>query len=165
MTWVDGTASYGVTYQGLGGDELSPTADEANALVKAVKEANSAKKTEEKKEEEKKTEEQKQQNTQQQSTQQEEQTSSEGFSKSDCTYNALASVGASGSATNVTTSDRITGGGTDYYIVEFDLSEAHYRVQVDAYDGTVIDVTESVDGVARNYDDEGNIISYTDLDE
>lgn len=145
MTWNDGTADYGVTYQGLGGDELSMNDSECAEVVKAVKEANA-----EKKEEEKQQEQQEQQNT-------------EGFSKGACTANALASVGAGDSATNVTTSERITGGGTDYYLVEFDLDNTHFRVQVDALDGTIIDVTEIVDGVAVNYDENGNVMNTTEV--
>lgn len=119
-------------------------------------------KTEEKVEE--KTEEQ--QSTQQSTQQQDgEQDSSAGFSRDACVANALASVGAGDSATNVSTSDLITGGGTEYYLVEFDLDDTHFRVQVDAFDGTIIDVTESVDGYALNYDDEGNVINTTELDQ
>ncbi|MBO7673896.1 MAG: hypothetical protein J6S63_02660, partial [Atopobiaceae bacterium] len=74
------------------------------------------------------------------------------FSKDQCIYNAKSSTGAGDSATNVTSSDLITGGGTLYYIVEFDLTGAHFRVMVDAIDGGIIDVTESVNGEVINYE-------------
>jgi uncharacterized membrane protein YkoI len=73
------------------------------------------------------------------------------FSKDQYTYNALSSVGAGDSAANVSTSDLITGGGTLYYLVEFDLTGAHYRVMVDAINGGIIDVIESVDGEVIDY--------------
>ncbi len=74
------------------------------------------------------------------------------FTKDQCIYNAKSSTGAGDSATNVTCSDLITGGGTLYYIVEFDLTGAHFRVMVDAIDGGIIDVTESVNGEVINYE-------------
>ena len=46
MTWNDGTKAYGVTYQGLGGEEMSFTNDEVKAIVKDVKEAENPKKEE-----------------------------------------------------------------------------------------------------------------------
>ena len=48
MTWNDGTKAYGVTYQGLGGEEMSFTADEVKAIVKDVKAAENPKKEESK---------------------------------------------------------------------------------------------------------------------
>ena len=43
LTWTDGTKEYGVTYQGLGGEEVSLDSDEVGAVVKAIKEADSSK--------------------------------------------------------------------------------------------------------------------------
>ena len=40
ITWTDGTASYGVTFQGLGGEEMTMDSDEAAAIVKGFKKAN-----------------------------------------------------------------------------------------------------------------------------
>lgn len=51
VTWADGTASYGVTYQGLGGEEVTMDSDEVAAIVKGIKEANTKKEKTEKKEE------------------------------------------------------------------------------------------------------------------
>lgn len=79
------------------------------------------------------------------------------WSAADCTANALAAVGAGNSAKNVTTSDLIEGGGTFYYLVEFDLDAAHYRVQVDATNGVIIDVMESVDGKVQQYNEDGTV--------
>lgn len=46
MTWNDGTKAYGVTYQGLGGEEMSFTSDEVKTIVEAIKEAENPKKEE-----------------------------------------------------------------------------------------------------------------------
>lgn len=40
ITWTDGTADYAVTYQGLGGEEVSMTSNDVTVVVKTVKEAN-----------------------------------------------------------------------------------------------------------------------------
>ena len=48
MTWNDGTKAYGVTYQGLGGEEMSFTADEVKDIVKDVKAAENPTKEESK---------------------------------------------------------------------------------------------------------------------
>ena len=59
-TWSDGDKSYGVTFQGLGGEEMSMDSDELRVLVKGIQEANADQtvteaKTEEQKKEETKT--------------------------------------------------------------------------------------------------------------
>ena len=59
-TWSDGNTSYGLTFQGLGGDEMSMDGDELAVLVRGINEQNGETKTEEKKEETK-TEEKQQQ--------------------------------------------------------------------------------------------------------
>ncbi len=41
-TWKEGTQDYGVTFQGLGGEEVTMTSDEVDAIVKGMKEANAA---------------------------------------------------------------------------------------------------------------------------
>ena len=40
ITWTDGTQEFGVTYQGLGGEELSMDSDEVASIVKGLKKAN-----------------------------------------------------------------------------------------------------------------------------
>ena len=49
INWTDGTAEYGVTYQGLGGEDVTLDSDEVGSIVKALKQANA--KEEPKKEE------------------------------------------------------------------------------------------------------------------
>ena len=51
FTWADGTKEYGVTYQGLGGEEVTLDSDEVSAIVKAIKEADGTAKTEASKQE------------------------------------------------------------------------------------------------------------------
>jgi len=61
------------------------------------------------------------------------------LSREECIAKACAFLGAGGQAKgdaqNVSASGPITGGGTVYYVVELDLGEVHYRVNVDAVDG------------------------------
>lgn len=40
ITWSDGTQDFGVTYQGLGGEEVTLDSDEVDAIVKGFKDAN-----------------------------------------------------------------------------------------------------------------------------
>lgn len=49
-TWKEGTREFGVTFQGLGGDEMSMDSDELATIVKGVKEADAEKKEETKSE-------------------------------------------------------------------------------------------------------------------
>ena len=62
-------------------------------------------------------------------------------SREECIKKACAHVGAGGQAKgeakNVT-AKQVTGGGTVYYVVELDLGDVHYTVNVDAIDGNVI---------------------------
>ena len=40
LTWSDGTQDFGVTYQGLGGEEVTLDSDDVDAIVKGLKDAN-----------------------------------------------------------------------------------------------------------------------------
>ena len=85
------------------------------------------------------------------------------YSAAYCQKVALQSQNATETAKNVTTSDLITGGGTKYYLVEFDntLDGHHYRIQVEAYSGNIVDTSEMVNGQVINRDENGNIIGST----
>lgn len=189
ITWADGTGDYGVTYQGLGGEEITLTNEDVTAIVSAMKAANAENKTEEKKAEENKAEEKKTDQQQQQQPQQEQQSnnsannnnnagSSNNGGSSDtagmtanygaesciqiaCDY-AGAGGQAKGSAMNVSCSDLITGGGTLYYVVDFDLGDVHYNVQVDAVDGNVISGSETFNGTEQLLDEEGDPVPNTE---
>jgi hypothetical protein len=50
-TWKEGTREFGVTFQGLGGDEMTMDSDEVAAIVKGIMEADAEKKEEPKTEE------------------------------------------------------------------------------------------------------------------
>ena len=63
---------------------------------------------------------------------------------------------AKGEAKNVKTSDLITGGGTKYYVVDFDLGDVHYTVNVDVVGGNVISAEMSHGGVRQLLDENGN---------
>ena len=55
-TWKEGTREFGVTFQGLGGEEMSMDSDELATIVKGIKEADAEKKEEAKTEEKTETE-------------------------------------------------------------------------------------------------------------
>ena len=63
---------------------------------------------------------------------------------------------AKGEAKNVKTSDLITGGGTKYYVVDFDLGDVHYTVNVNVVEGTIISAEQSHGGVRQLLDENGN---------
>lgn len=71
------------------------------------------------------------------------------YTRSECEGIALDSVDAGGNARNVTSSGPTTGGGTVYYMVDFDLNNIHYSVEVDAIGGNVINVTETDNGTGN----------------
>ena len=106
-TWSDGDKSYGLTFQGLGGEEMSMDTDELHSLVKGINEANGDTKAEEKKEEKKeetKTEEKKEDtSSQQQSQQQSQQKQSSLISEKDA--EALVEKTCGGTCTAI---DRVT---------------------------------------------------------
>ena len=58
-TWTDGFRSYGITFQGLGGEEMSMDTDELEVLVKGISEADADQTSTAQTEEEKKAEEEK----------------------------------------------------------------------------------------------------------
>lgn len=85
------------------------------------------------------------------------------FGQEECIQIATDTMGAGGEATgpanNLTCSELITGGGTKYYYVEFDLGEAHYTVKVDAIDGVVLEIVERVDNIENTFDANHNLIT------
>ncbi len=68
---------------------------------------------------------------------------------------------AKGDAQNVKTSDLITGGGTKYYVVDFDLGDVHYSVNVNVVDGNVISAEESHAGVRQLLNENGEAVEGT----
>ena len=177
MTWTDGTADFGVTYQGTGGEEISLNADQSAAVVKAIKEANAATAAAQTQ----------QTNTQQQSntTNNQNATSNQGssstqsngdvvatidgfevkYTKDQCMQIAAEYAGAGGQAKgeaqNLNAEGPITGGGTVYYKVTFNLGDVAYEVQVDAVGGKVISGTQVFNGQQELLDEQGNPIEGT----
>lgn len=84
------------------------------------------------------------------------------FGKEECMQIATDAMGAGGQATgpanDLESSDLITGGGTKYYLVEYNLGEAHYCVKVDAIDGIVLEIVETIDGIENTYDADHNLL-------
>ena len=68
---------------------------------------------------------------------------------------ACEHVGANGQAQNVRAGDLVTGGGTKYYVVEFDFNGTHYSVSVDAVGGSVISAEQSGNGTRQLLNENG----------
>jgi hypothetical protein len=88
-------------------------------------------------------------------------------SREQCIKTALAHVGAGGQAKgeamNVT-AKQVIGGGTVYYVVELDLGDVHYTVNVDAIDGNVIGADSTHAGKRVLLDKEGNPVAGTETE-
>jgi hypothetical protein len=87
------------------------------------------------------------------------------ISREECIRKACAHVGAGGQAKgpalNVT-ARQVTGGGTVYYVVELDLGDVHYSVQVDAIDGGVISADQIHAGKRVLLDKQANPVEGTE---
>ena len=149
-TWTDGTYAYGITYQGLGGEEMSMDSHELETLVKSIKELNAA------------------QAPADQAAATEAGTEQTGefpvgmepnFTEEQCIQTACDYVGAGGQAkgpaNNLVAEGPIVGGGTTYYNVDFDLGDVHYSIMVNAVDGVVVSGTQTFNGVMQLLDDNG----------
>lgn len=87
------------------------------------------------------------------------------ISREECIRKACAHVGAGGQAKgpalNVT-ARQVTGGGTVYYVVELDLGDVHYSVQVDAIDGSIISADQVHAGKRVLLDKQANPVEGTE---
>lgn len=87
------------------------------------------------------------------------------ISREECIHKACAHVGAGGQAKgpalNVT-ARQVTGGGTVYYVVELDLGDVHYSVQVDAIDGSIISADQVHAGKRVLLDKQANPVEGTE---
>ena len=168
LTWNDSSLDYGVTYQSANNDQTIDS-DEANEVVKAIKEANAAE--EEKKDEQQNNNQQQNNNNQQQqqnNNQQQQQNNNGGdgnvpgvtVSSDQATEKALSFFGAGGAAkgpaNNVSVRGPIEGGGTTYYAISFNLGDATCSCNVDATDGHIYAASETVNGIETNLDENGN---------
>jgi predicted small lipoprotein YifL len=90
------------------------------------------------------------------------------YSSDDAIQIATTAMGAGGQAkgqaNNVTVSGPTEGGGTTYYVVEFDLGDVHYSVNVDATDGHVYNATQVFNGQQMAVEDDGTPIEGTEVD-
>lgn len=129
MTWKDGTQEFGVTYQGLGGEELSMDSDTCAEIVKAVREANVAKteNADEKKDDKK---DEQQQNTE---------TTNDAYIGEDKAKSIA--INAAGNAENVTC-ELQTGGDAAHYNVTLTTGGVTYLYEIDAYTGAIWTINE-----------------------
>ena len=128
VTWKDGTAEYGVTYQGLGGEEVTMDSDDVAAVVKGIKEANT-------KEPEKKDE--------------EESDSAESKYISEQAAKDAAVAYMNSGVPDEVTAELVEGGDAPHYVVTINYGGDIQTVEVDALTGDVWSATSS-----RNDDDD-----------
>lgn len=186
LTWSDSTGDYGVTYQGLGNEEVTLDEQDITAIVSSVRSANADKKDDEEKSDQQQQQQQSNNNTNNNSSNTSNNSESNNNGSGDsnnggsgdtagmtanygadsciqiaCDY-AGAGGQAKGPALNLSCSNLITGGGTLYYNVDFDLGDVHYNVQVDAIDGNVISASEAFNGTQQLLDENGEAIPNTE---
>ena len=136
MTWKDDAQEFGVTYQGLGGEELSMDSDTCAEIVKAVREANVAKtQNADEKKDEKKDE---QQNTE---------TTNDAYIGEDKAKSIA--INAAGNAENVTC-ELQTGGDAAHYNVTLTTGGVTYLYEIDAYTGAIWTISEVNGGSASS---------------
>ena len=129
ITWADGKVEYGVTYQGLGGEEVSMTADEAATVVRAIRDANADAQS---------TQNGSKTNTTQQN-QNNTNAASEGMISSDKASSIATAYVAPGNNVSNLSAQLVTGGDAPHYVVTFHFDDADYTVEIDAYTGEVWD--------------------------
>ena len=126
FTWVDGTKEYGVTYQGLGGEEMTMSATEVQEIVKAIKEAEAGTTTDKSATE---------------STQQGQgsQTQGTGSYIGEDRAKEIAYTNAGQNEANTTWSscELKEGGDAPHYLVTFALGDTTYTYEIDAYTGDI----------------------------
>ena len=174
ITWNDGIADYGMTYQGLGGEEVAIDSDETGELVKAIKDAN-AEEGEQSSSSSSSSSSASSSSASSSSADSSTSTSSSDdgttakYSKDDCIAIATKWAGAGGQAKgealNVTSRGPVEGGGTTYYVVEFNLGDVHYEVQVDALSGKVISGDATHMGTTNPIDENGDVMDASALPE
>ena len=181
LTWKDGGADYGVTWQGLGGEEMAMNEDQVATVVRAVHQANAAttQTTQQNQQQTTQNQNQNQQQTtqqnqnQQQTTQQnqsgttQQQTSQTSQVDEDMLDSSQAASIASGYVAgdnNVsgTSAQLVTGGDAPHYVVSFHYDDADYTVTLDAYTGEIWSADQTFnDGTTYDYDAD----DYSDTDD
>lgn len=175
LTWTDGGSEYGVTWQGLGGDEMAMNEDQVATVVRAIHQANAASTQTTQQNQQQTTQGQKQnqqQNNQQnqnqqQNTQQNQQqsTQNQGESQqqtSQADSDMLSSDQAISIATGYVAGDNnvsgtsaslVTGGDAPHYVVSFHYDDADYSVTLDAYSGEIWSADQIFnDGTTYDFD-------------
>ena len=139
ITWSDGTQDFGVTYQGLGGEEVTLDSDDVDAIVKGLKEANA--KEQPKKEERSEQSQQSDQNAQNDQDDQGDQ-NDEGDDNDDSSDNNMtipqgdaeaAAEAASGGATISSYQDYVDGHGWVWVVTTNDDNGNENTYYVDDY--------------------------------
>ena len=184
LTWTDGGAEYGVTWQGLGGDEMAMSDDQVATVVRAVHQANAASTQTTQQNQQQTTQNQNQnqqnqnqQNQNQQNQQQTTQTQTESQQQtsqgdgdmlsSDQAISIASGYVAGDNNVSGSSAQLVTGGDAPHYVVSFHYDDADYSVTLDAYSGEIWSADQIYnDGTTYDFDpDEYNNDNDSDSDD
>lgn len=132
ISWNNAGCAYGVTYQGLGGDEVTMNATEVANIVRAVRDANPAPQASKQAQSQPRQQSQQTTQTAPQATQ-----SQDGMISSDAAIRAAVSYVAGDNNVSNTNAQLVIGGDAPHFVVTFHFDDADYTVEVDAYTGAV----------------------------
>lgn len=167
LTWTDGGSEYGVTWQGLGGDEMAMNEDQVATVVRAIHQANAAstQTTQQNQQQTTQGQKQNQQQNNQQNQNQQQSTQNQGESQqqtSQADSDMLSSDQAISIATGYVAGDNnvsgtsaslVTGGDAPHYVVSFHYDDADYSVTLDAYSGEIWSADQIYnDGTTYDFD-------------
>lgn len=159
LTWADGTVEYGVTWQGLGGDEMSMSTEDAARVVRSVRDANADPKPAQQQNQQQAAPQQKAAQ-QQGAPQQKEQPTSNMISAERAIAIATSYVAGDNNVSNVNCEFN-QGSSAPRYTVTFHFDDADYVVKVGAEDGSVWYATTVYnDGTTRDFDSDEDEASY-----
>ena len=145
ITWKDGVVEYGITWQGLGGDEMAMDMGQVDSLVRAIREANAVP------QQQNQQQAAPQQQTQQQVAPQQQAPTDNGIISSDKAISIATSYVAGDNNVSNVGCVLTHGQTTTFYTVTFHFDDADYTVKVVAADGSILDATATYnDGTTRS---------------
>ncbi len=134
VTWKDGNVEYGITWQGLGGEEMAMGKDDAVRLARIVRDANAEPQRQQP--QQAPTQQPQQQAPAQQQAQEEQVTPTGLISSGEATNIAVTYVAGGNNVSNV--GCELSSASTEpRYVVTFHYDDADYLVKVGARDGSV----------------------------
>ena len=163
IVWKDGTVEYGVTFQGLSGEEMTMDDEEVAYVVRTIRDLNAEPTANA-------TSQSKRQTNSKQAGQQradsKQQATASNLISSDAAIKAAVSYVAGDNNVSNIGCELSSTGGEPRYIVTFHFDDADYIVKVGARNGSVWYATAVFnDGTTRNVDDRDDADDRADADE